>query len=295
MSKFKQMNVFMHVVQLGSITKAASKLDVSKSVISQHLKQLEHELGVTLLNRTTRRQNLTPAGQQFFLQCCEIHKLSEQAWQDIQQQQSIPQGKLRITAPHALMEHIVIPALSDAFRDYNLIELDLICHDGHLDLMQEDIDLAIRVGQSKSSNLKQKRLGDFNDVLCSSSHLQSSWPKSASDIERIPYIAKLPYVANHWQHRDITHSFFDATTDDLTVLKFEPRHKANTLPSCINLLEQGMGVGIVPDFILQKHPLLNPVFSQFNLDKVAVYALHPYQTTLPISVNIAINAISHYL
>jgi len=79
MSKLRQMTIFMHVVQLGSITKAAEKLSVSKSVVSQHLKQLETDLAVPLLIRTTRRQQLTASGERFYQQCCQMHELAEQA------------------------------------------------------------------------------------------------------------------------------------------------------------------------------------------------------------------------
>ncbi|WP_331386585.1 LysR family transcriptional regulator [Aliivibrio salmonicida] len=83
MNKLKQMTLFMTIVETGSITKAADKLELSKSVISQHLKQLENDLSVPLLKRTTRKQVLTTSGEHFYLQCCEMHQLAEKAWSDI--------------------------------------------------------------------------------------------------------------------------------------------------------------------------------------------------------------------
>ena len=298
MSKLKQMTVFMYVVKLGSITRAAEKLDVSKSVISQHLKQLETELAVTLLKRTTRKQSLTPAGEHFYQQCCTLHELAEQAWQDAQQLQLTPKGLIKITAPHALMEHLVLPALHDVFYAYPEVELELISHDGQLDLMQEGIDIAIRVGESKISNLKQKRIGDFRDVLCGS--LQTA-KACQSDIEALK-VGNIRYVANHWQEKSIHHSFSrkdshsDKNGTPAFELNFKNHHKANTLSTCLSMLEQGFGVGIIPDFIFAKHrQTLAELLPDYQLDKVNVYALHSYQAAVPIGVKMAIDAIAKRL
>ena len=306
MSKLKQMTVFMYVVKLGSITKAAEKLDVSKSVVSQHLKQLEAELAVTLLKRTTRKQSLTPAGEHFYQQCCSMHELAEQAWQDAKQLQAFPQGLIKITAPHALMDHLVLPALHAVFHAYPDVELELISHDGRSDLMQEGIDIAIRVGESKISNLKQKRIGDFRDVLCGSVQTVKA---CQSDIEALEQannsahqvsshsLSNISYVANHWQEKSIHHSFsLKKTRTKGFELSFKTHHKANTLPTCLSMLEQGFGVGIIPDFILAKHTnTLAELLPDYQLDKVNVYALHSYQAAVPIGVTMAIEAIAKRL
>jgi len=318
MSKLKQMTVFMYVVKLGSITKAAEKLDVSKSVVSQHLKQLEAELAVTLLKRTTRKQSLTPAGEHFYQQCCTMHELAEQAWQDAQQLQVSPQGLIKITAPHALMNHLVLPALHDVFHAYPDVELELISHDGRSDLMQEGIDIAIRVGESKISNLKQKRIGDFRDVLCGAVHTINAHQTNIDALKLEDNIKSgtttlsltgIKYVANHWQEKLIHHRFslkksslkpLSSKSKDITTqrceLTFKANHKANTLPTCVTMLEQGFGVGIIPDFIFAKHTdVLAELLPNYQLDRVNVYALHSYQAAVPIGVTMAIEAIAKRL
>ncbi|PKH08147.1 LysR family transcriptional regulator [Moritella sp. Urea-trap-13] len=315
MSKLKQMTVFMYVVKLGSITKAAEQLDVSKSVVSQHLKQLESELAVTLLKRTTRKQSLTSAGEHFYQQCCTMHELAEQAWQDAQKLQLTPQGLIKITAPHALMDHLVLPALHEVFHVYPDVELELISHDGRSDLMQEGIDIAIRVGESKMSNLKQKRIGDFRDVLCGSVETINNHQTDIAALKladntntntdagkQVNSLAKIPYVANHWQEKSIHHRFSSkkSRSNKLSTprfeLNFKTHHKANTLPTCLSMLEQGFGVGIIPDFIFAKHNnALAELLPEHQLDKVNVYALHAYQAAVPISVTMAIEAIAKRL
>lgn len=287
MNKLKQMTLFMTIVETGSITKAAEKLELSKSVISQHLKQLENELAIPLLKRTTRKQSLTASGEHFYLQCCEMHKLAEKAWSDILHQQESPQGKLSVTAPHALMNSIVIPALSSVFNTHKEVELNLIAHDGQLDLMQEEIDLAIRVGESKLSNLKQKRIGTIQDILC----IAKTYPEFTIDS-----IEALPYVANHWQSKQISHQLVNTTTKNACVINFIAAHQVNTVQNSLALIKNGFGIGLLPEFIyLQHQDELKKVLPTFEMKASNVYALHPFHGQVPISVRMAIDAIERAL
>ncbi|OCH23457.1 LysR family transcriptional regulator [Aliivibrio sp. 1S128] len=287
MNKLKQMTLFMTIVETGSITKAAEKLELSKSVISQHLKQLEHELAIPLLKRTTRKQSLTASGEHFYLQCCEMYKLAEKAWSDILHQQESPQGRLSVTAPHALMNSIIIPALSSVFNAHKDVELNLIAHDGQLDLMQEEIDLAIRVGESKLSNLKQKRIGTIQDVLC----IAKDYPEFTIDS-----IEALPYVANHWQSKQISHQLVNITTKNARVINFIAAHQVNTVQNSLALIKNGFGIGLLPEFIyLQHQDELKEVLPTYEMKASNVYVLHPFHGQVPISVRMAIDVIERAL
>ncbi len=270
MHKLRHMSLFMSIVEAGSITHAADKLNLSKSVLSQHLKQLESDLSITLLKRTTRRQSLTPAGEKFYRHCCQMHQVAEQAWSEVLQQQQVPSGRITVTAPHALMNSLVVPALADAFAAHDQVALNLICEDGRLDLMQHDIDLAIRVGDSPDSNYRQKRLGHFNEVLCQ---------RQGAEVD----LETVPYVANHWQTEPIRHELSDG------VHTFTARHRTNTMQQTVALIEAGLGIGLVPEPMLREHPKLAviAVVGQAN-----VYALHPYATALPLVVSLAQRAIA---
>lgn len=92
MNRLRQMAIFAHVVETGSVSAAADKLNVSKSVVSQHLKTLENELGMVLMKRTTRRQTLTDVGEQFYLKCKELNSIAESAWDIASDYQTEPQG-----------------------------------------------------------------------------------------------------------------------------------------------------------------------------------------------------------
>ncbi|MEZ8029056.1 transcriptional regulator [Enterovibrio norvegicus] len=276
------MTLFMNVVEAGSITKAADKLDISKSVVSQSLKQLEEELATTLLKRTTRRQSLTQTGEQFYKYCCEMHRLAEQAWEDMKIQQTVPKGKITLTAPNALMSSLVVPALLDTFSEFPDVELDLINDDSQLDLMENNIDLAIRAGNSAHSNYKQRRIGEFRDVLCCAVGNDSP-------------MDEVPYVVHQWQPRLIAHQLYNPKTDETLSLTFSPQHRTNAMQTTLALIESGYGMGILPNFIVAANPTLKPVLPDFQMPRVNVYAIHPFHGNVPIGVKMAIAAIENAL
>lgn len=283
MKKLRHMSIFAHIVEAGSITRAAENLQLSKSVVSQHLKVLEQELGVLLIKRSTRKHILTNAGRDFYESCKDINKIADSAWQRAQQSIEVPQGYIKITAPNALMEGVIAPAIGKLLQQYPLLEPELIGSDSHLDLMSENIDLAIRVGRSQASNLKQRRIGEFRDVLCAKKDL----------LQKLP-IDKALYIANHWQSKHIKHEFSDSKGNHCSY-QASVHCKANSFYACLALIKEGAGIGLIPDFQFNHiNPVLAEVFPKFQLPANQVYVLYPYDKHLPLSVKVCIEAIQKY-
>lgn len=277
MNKLRQMSIFAHIVEQGSISAAAEHLNVSKSVISQHLKHLEQELGMTLLKRTTRKQVLTSIGEQFYQQCTMLNEVAENAWLDAQGFSNTPQGSLRITAPNALMELLVAPVVAKLLPRYPRLKPELMSSDEHLNLSEYNIDLAIRVGQSKDSSLKQKRIGQFQDVLCGTAQIIEHYP-----------VQKLPYIANAWQGKSISHTL---TNDSDETIHYDASVAciSNSFHSCLSLITSGAGIGLIPSFQLPNiQPQLQPVFPGYHLPINSLYVLHPYTRQLPLAVAVCL-------
>ncbi|MGF1687253.1 LysR substrate-binding domain-containing protein [Photobacterium japonica] len=284
MHRLRQMSVFAHIVEAGSLTAAAEQLNVSKSVISQHLKALETELGVALLKRTTRRQSLTSAGHAFYQECTKLNQLAESAWQHALDSQQQPQGEITITASDAMMASLVTPAIASLMQQYPAIRPILISDDQPLNVMANHIDLAIRVGPSTEDALKQRRIGAFRDVLCGTAALLAGTQPE-----------KHGYIANQWQPQHIEHTL---TCPDHTEQHFIPSVicRADSFHTCMSLIDASVGVGLVPDYIFaQKQPLLSPVFPEHQLPLNPIYALHPFTQHTPLSVQVCIEAIERQL
>ncbi|MCF2856724.1 LysR family transcriptional regulator [Pseudoalteromonas sp. SMS1] len=284
MNKLRHMSLFAHIVESGSITAAAQSLALSKSVLSQHLKALEQDLGVTLLKRTTRRQRLTSAGKTFYEQCKILNQTALHAWHEAQQYSLVAKGKVRITAPNALMSTLIAPALAEVCITHPQLEPELIADDRQLDLLEDNIDLAIRVGHSKDCDAKQRWIGEFKDVLCGTAEVVKNYQP---DQHR--------YIANLWQGSDIHHTLKNEHGEckQFTAIA---SCVVNSFDTNFALINNGAGIGLVPEFKLTEPDCnLHPVFPGFVLASNPVYALYTFSKQVPLSISVCLQGIEAQL
>jgi DNA-binding transcriptional LysR family regulator len=286
----RHMVIFSHIVEMGGISAAAIQLKLSKSVISQQLKSLENELGVSLLNRSTRQQVLTPAGQLFYKQCKQVNEIALQAWENAREAQQLALGSIRINAPNALMEPIVAPAIGGLVERHEGITPTLISDDRRVDLIKDEIDLAIRVGEMPSCDYKQRKLGYFKDVLCAAPHYVEKH-NITSQLLSGSY-PKLNYVSNSWQGVRIQHTLLHKITKEPIKLSFTANRSCNSLPVVITMVKAGSGLALIPDFVFNRHrPSLTEVLPDFECKAVPIFAVHAFANTPPTVVRLAIEAI----
>lgn len=151
--------VYIKVVQLGSFSQAAKQLGMPNSTVSGKVSSLEKRLGVTLIQRTTRRLNVTPAGHAYFKRCIQGLNEINEAETEIAAVQGEPQGLLRITAPIELGGTVLPGLISEFTRKYPKVSVETLLTAQKLDLLSDNIDLAIRAGELKDSTLIAKKIG----------------------------------------------------------------------------------------------------------------------------------------
>jgi DNA-binding transcriptional LysR family regulator len=151
--------IFAKVAQFESITRAARSLGMPISTVSRRLSVLESELGVVLVKRTTRRVTLTAQGRDYFNQCQEPLNLLQEAEGVLTQAQKKPEGLLRITVPVTLGRQPFLDFISAFLKDHARIRVDLFITNLFLDLIAENVDVAIRFGELRDSSLVARRLG----------------------------------------------------------------------------------------------------------------------------------------
>ena len=166
--QLKSMVVYAQIVEQGSLSGAARQLNLSRAVVSYHLKKLETQLGLKLLNRTTRNFTLTDAGQQYYQHCQEIARQAESANQQIENLKHEPEGLLKITCPVNVGLQIIVPALNMFKIQFPKIELDIMLTDDIVNIIQEGIDLAIRGAPLVDSGLQARKLISMKTCLCAS-------------------------------------------------------------------------------------------------------------------------------
>lgn len=157
---------FARVVDSGSFSAAAGRLGISKSAVSAHVQRLEERLGVRLLNRTTRRLSLTEAGAAYYRHCAHILAEAEAAEQAAGALQREPRGTLRISAPSSFGWMHVAPAVPDFLKRYPELAIDITLSPAHVNLVDEGLDLAIRIGVLEDSPLVVRKLAPSRLVLC---------------------------------------------------------------------------------------------------------------------------------
>ena len=167
--------VFTRVVQSGSFTAAAKQLDMPKSSVSRKVSELKDRIGARLLQRTTRQLGLTDAGRIYFEYSARIVAQIEEADQAVNRMQSTPRGLLRVTAP--LSFAMLGPIVAEFLERYGDVQVELMCTDRAVDLIEEGFDLAIRAGKLEDSTLVARN-------WARSSACSSPRPPTASDTAR---------------------------------------------------------------------------------------------------------------
>ena len=252
MDLFQAMSVYVKVVETGSMTAAAQECGISTTMVGNHLRALEQRLGVSLLKRTTRKQNLTEFGGQYYQRCLEVLGLVADSELLAEQVHSeTPKGSLRITAPPVFGTERLVPALSEFSQRYPLIDLYVVMSNERMDLVDSGFDVAIRLGELESSSLIARPLQAYTLTLCASpAYLaRRGAPQTPADLQQHDCLA-FAYPANdNWRDTD---KLWRMTGDEGEVQV--PVSGSLTINSSQGLRQaaiNGMGISMLADALVQ--------------------------------------------
>lgn len=283
-NELHRMQVFAQIVESGSITKAADKLDLSKSVVSHHLQGLEQHLGVKLLTRTTRRQSLTDAGQRFYQRCLEMRKLMLLAEEEVRESCSDFAGTITITSPHTLMTHLIGPAMCEFMKSHPRIEPQLLANDMRVDLIEKYIDLSVTVGALPDSTSRAIKLGALHQVLCCHpdylTKAQIPQPITPSDL------SQYDYIANQWEGINSQRSF-EINKGKVSTYQFRASRIGDSVPTIRMMALSGLGIACIPkqaiEEDLKKGTLVN-ILPKDQVLKASFYVVHNYGLQVPARI-----------
>ena len=273
MGRFDNLEALVSVVEAGGFSKAADRLGVAKSVVSRRLRALETQLGVQLLQRTTRTQSLTGPGRQFYERAVRILADLEEAEQSVADASAALSGRIRLAAPLSFGLHHLGPALSDFLQQHPGIELDLDLNDRAINLVEEGFDMAVRIGELSDSTLLARRLGSTQLVTCASpAYLEMKGiPGRPEDLERhvgLQYSNASPRQA--WQ-------FISSTGKPISVVP-TIRMRANNGDALAMAALAGLGLIHTPMFIVEDllaTGQLNAVLSSYERAPLGIHAVYP--------------------
>jgi len=186
MELLQAMQAFARVAELGSFTRAADELALSRAMVSTHVRRLERRFGVKLLNRTTRKVAVTPAGADYLGHCRRVFAELAEAQETLRRGREQPTGSLRIDVPGSFGRHLLLPALPEFLARYPGIEVELRFNERIADLVKERVDLAVRGGPVTDPNLVARPVAGSRWIFCASpAYLaRSGRPQSVADLAR---------------------------------------------------------------------------------------------------------------
>lgn len=281
MDKLRGIQIFIEIAERGSLTAAARSLDTSLPTVVRKLAELEGSLGVRLFNRTTRRIHLTDEGRRYLSICKDALGQLEEAEASLFDAKSEPAGRLAITAPVLFGRLHVAPLLTQFMRKYPQVSAELMLLDRSIDLIEEGIDVAVRIGQLPDSGLYAIPAGELQTVWCASPaylkrHGTPRHPSELAGHATMRFAGRS--VLSEWR--------FQENGRELTV-PIEPRMLTNSVDAAINACREGLGIGAFLSYMVQAPVAageLRPILRGFEPKPLPIQLLYPHSKLMSARV-----------
>tara|TARA_R110001592_G_scaffold248308_1_gene510585 strand:- start:53912 stop:54865 length:954 start_codon:yes stop_codon:yes gene_type:complete len=277
MQDLNEMAIFAIVVSTGSFTKAAEKLKLPKSTVSRKVSQLEKRVGVRLINRTTRNLKPTETGKLYFSQCQKMLEQAEEADRIVNNMQSEPSGLLRISTPLSFGTPFFIDVIKQFLVKYPKVNVEIISDNKQIDMLEQEVDIAFRVGPLSDSSLIARNIGTARLSLCATQDYINKYgePKTIQDLEK---------------HTCISHpvSPWILQTSNGKV-EFQPKSRmiANDMEMIRKMVREGFGIGAVPQILISediKNKSLIKILPDTPFQERTFYLVYPSRREPPSKV-----------
>jgi DNA-binding transcriptional LysR family regulator len=274
---FNEAAVFVKVVQAGGFSAAARQLGLPTSTVSTRVSRLEQRLGITLLQRTTRRLHLTEAGTAYFHHASLGlgYMLEAEAAVDEARQQ--PQGKLKVTAPADLGDTLLAGLIERTQREFPALEMELLLTDRYVDLVADGVDVAIRTGTLRDSSLVAKSLGTVRwGIFASRDYLRHAPPlEEPQHLHAHPCLQFTPMGRDAWELNNGHHGI---------TIPLSGRAMANNIGVVRSMALNGQGVALLPTFICKPELLVGDlvrVLPDWHGRADPMHLVYPRQRFMP--------------
>ncbi|CAM0557287.1 HTH-type transcriptional regulator DmlR [Vreelandella titanicae] len=277
MNQLEHIVAFVRVAELGSYTRAAEALDISRTRVSRQVMALEETLGARLIQRTTRRLHLTEAGERYLARAQGVLQALDEAAAEVGQGTSDVRGRLRVNGPMSFGTRYLAPLVAQFMQAHPALEVRLDLNDRRVDLLEEGYDVAIRIGSLPDSSLVARRLTRCRLLFCASPEYLA--------IHGEPRSVKA--LADHHclRYRSGQHSAdWQIATQSLTVSGPLESNNGDVLT---HAAEAGLGIAQQPSFLVTESIAsghLVPILTNEPAVRLDVHALYPARRYLPAKV-----------
>ena len=292
MDTLTAMRYFVRVVDSGSFSEAARQLGKSKALLSKYVAELEDELGARLMHRTTRTLSLTEVGQNYLQRSRELLREFDQLEASVRNASTEPRGELRITAPQNFGELILAPKLREFYAAYPEISIDLKLEDRFADIVNEGLDVAIRIAELSDSSLVARRLRPIRLLTYASPAYLSAngWPRQPDDLRTHQCIIDTNLSSpRSWMFR---------IDGERTAVNVNGPIRVNSPLAARELALAGGGIALSPDFVVTSQIAdgsLVAVLESFEVYELALYIMYANRRNLSAKVRCFVDFISDSL
>ncbi|MCD1586673.1 LysR family transcriptional regulator [Halomonas sp. IOP_14] len=276
MDRFNAMQAFARVVETGSFTKAAETLHMSKTSVTQLVQQLEARLRVKLLNRTTRKVNVTADGAAYYERVIKLLADMDDAETSLSNASVLPRGRLRVDVPSPFARMILIPALPAFHAQYPDIQIDMGASDRMVDLIGESVDCVVRGGELTDLSLVARRVGDLKiGIYAAPSYLESAGlPSHPQELSAPPHYI----VGLRWARAGVGSPYAMYRSGERVTV--QGRYVISVDDGNAGLAAGIAGLGVVwlPDYMASEHVSsgeLVRLFDGWHLDPMPMYVAFP--------------------
>ena len=278
MDRLDAMHLFMRVAELGSFAAVAQQMGLARSVVTRQIAALEAHLGVKLMVRSTRHLALTSAGTAYLEKCRVILNLVESAETDVAAERQTPRGNIRISLPLSFGIKRLAPLLLEFALRYPEVSLDMDYSDRRVKLIEEGIDLSIRITRRLDPGDVARKIGTANLLAIAAPaylarHGQPRHPGELAHHECLGYTAS--GTTQNWQFM---------VNGQLETFPVRSRINANNGEVLTEAVAQGMGISLQPDFIVTPYlesGRVASILADFPTPELGVYALLPSNRQVP--------------
>ncbi|WP_245814490.1 LysR family transcriptional regulator [Cystobacter ferrugineus] len=275
------MVLFAAVVREGSFTRAARQLGITKQTASERIGKLEEQLGVRLLERTTRRLRMTESGTTYYDRCAAIAAQIDEANSEVQRRQAEPVGLLRVASPMLYGRRYLAPVVADFLSRYPKASVELVLADRRVDLIEEGLDLAIRIGTIDDSSLVARKLGEGPSYFVASpGYLSKHGMPSAKELRSARCIGFSPFET--WEAENVK-------------TRIDPVLTVNDLEVACEAAIAGVGIARVPEILCREalqDGRLKVLFGPRPAMLRTLYAVYPSRLNLPSKVRLFVDALA---
>ncbi len=272
MGQLEDMNAFVRIVESGGIGRAAHQLGIAKSAVSRRLNELEIQLGVKLLNRTTRALTLTDAGRLYYERAVKVIEDVAELNAFTANTEAQLRGSIRVSLPVTFGNAHMGPAINDFLRRHPELEFTIDFSDRQVDLIQEGIDLAIRIDNLSDSSLIARKITPISTTLCASPNYLEEFgmPHTPEDLKNHKVMRYIGTSSGSWRLID--------NNGDVTTMKPKAKLSANNGDFLCYLACEGHGIIISPTFICWQELAqgrLVELMPDYRVEGLNAFAVYP--------------------